>query len=198
MKYAKPTMTLQIKGKPIIYQTGGSVPDTRPWALDVYGVHDDFYAPVEGGLGPQPLQDGTYSPSQYTPSFLPVVSRNQFYDPYTSQWRRMSGTELGIDVVPNMSRNKPSSYSAQNLKIAVNASTSTDLIPDFALSYLITVSVPAGKAIWLSMGADAEVGKGFRVSENVPFRLETPLQPAGRITAISEATSFDVGVLWIY
>lgn len=192
---AKPIFSMQIKAKPLICREF----DTRPWGVDVYGVHDNFTTPIEDPegppLGPPEVITETGDTGRYVPCLLPTLARLQYFNSGSGAWRRLTGDGNGIDVnVVNQAQVSVFALPAQvvggfSLTTTTVGAVSTLIGSPTGGSSYMRVDVVAGAGnLWVNLsGAAAALNTGVLVTPTSPLILEWPNAPNTDIFAIATA-----------
>lgn len=174
---AKPIFTLQIKGSPLISLAG----DSRPWALDVYGMHDGFATPVEDPdgpeLGPPTMRIPAGDSGRFNPCMIPTVARLQGYDAAANLWQRVATNSDGqlVTRVDGFVSILPPAVTMAAGVVTIGAVETLLLAANIDRRY-VRFEIPAAAVdVWVSpAGAGtAVVGSGIRLLPGVAYTLDS-------------------------
>jgi hypothetical protein len=206
MNHAKQPTTLQIKSAQTIATPG----DQRPWGVDVFGVHDDYAAPItnsaSGPLGPPTIDTEEGASTNFAACLVPVLARLQGYDPDGSVWHRVAVDASGrlvvagtVSITGAVTTRADTPLVFDYAQVAIGTSE-TILIGDDTTRSYIRFDVPPGSPdVYISPAGsgsvDAPTFLGIRVTPDQPFTMQG-ITSAQQWVAMAASGSVDVSIVF--
>lgn len=198
---SKPIFTMQIKGQPLISLPG----DSRPWALDVYGMHDGFATPVEDPdgpeMGPPTMRVPAGDSGRFNPCMIPTVARLQGYDSVSNLWRRVKANDSGnLETVVNntVTVTMGATELVMDYGSVTVGTTETLLLSVDITRRFVTFCIQDGSPnVWISpAGAGSSgVGSGIKVTPTQPFTFDK-YTTGQQWYATAESGTVDVSIIF--